>query len=511
MLAALLIISSTSVSQTLPFSQRNIDSLTSALKGTANEDRWPVLWELSYQYVLKDLRTADRYSRECIDLAKRLNDTTLLVKASVVRGSVLRRSEKFDSALMVYLPAIKMGALAGMNKELSILYNSAGITYLEKGNFDEALKNFLESLCIRKAEGDTTGLNIVLANVGLSYYKLKNYKKSLQYNLLCLESKEKLRDTVQLFTLLTNLSLCYSHLHDYSNAQYFLDKAFSVKRTVHESNSDFRASYAQGLIYYGMQNQKKAIEFLEKSYRESLETNDTRGQLDNISLLGSLYISQGQLADATTYLKQGEYLLDGNPSFKLEAANVFKLLAEVHRRNHNFEHEAKYWRMHSRMKDSVYKDQLVENIAKIEADFAEKEHQLKLDAKSKQIQFQGEIIQRQKTTNVLIAVTCVLLIILAFALYKASQQKRSIQLLLDQRVKERMQAVEQSRQELLRLQKARDALTDRMSGEIKAFIASINGLCKVGEADVEDKTAKSYMKKVSNITREMTKTLKLLN
>jgi hypothetical protein len=81
-------------------------------------------------------------------------------------------------------------------------------------------------------------------------------------------------------------------------------------------------------------------------------------------------------------------------------------------------------------------------------------------------------------------------------LYLDYRRKRDLNIMLDQKIKERTRELESSRDELMRAVKEQDLRIHRASKDFSETMSTIKGLCVTGMIEVTDPTACSYMKMI---------------
>jgi hypothetical protein len=147
---------------------------------------------------------------------------------------------------------------------------------------------------------------------------------------------------------------------------------------------------------------------------------------------------------------------------------------------------------------------------KVEADYLEKENQAKIASQNQVLLLKEEVIKRQNLLNVSISAVAIVLIILAVVLVKNNRQKKSINQLLELRVKERTKELEINRIELIRACSERDLLIEKTTQTVRSSLASIKGICEVGLKDISEPGARLYIQKVEETSDTLSNSLNAL-
>jgi hypothetical protein len=112
----------------------------------------------------------------------------------------------------------------------------------------------------------------------------------------------------------------------------------------------------------------------------------------------------------------------------------------------------------------------------------------------------NDIISRQRSLNVVVGIISILSIALVIALVQNVKQKKRVNALLEQKVRERTIELELNHSELLKALEERNLQMRRISSEIKSSMATIKGLCKLSTQDESVVNAGQYIDKIEKAT-----------
>ncbi|HEY3406250.1 MAG TPA: tetratricopeptide repeat protein, partial [Ohtaekwangia sp.] len=245
-----------------------IDSLKALLPKTQGGARADLCLELAIELYGIDNHTCLAFAKESMNIATHVGDSLRMVKSGKVVGVVLRRLEKYDSAITIGLYLEKIAHRNFFNSEIhGDVLNGLGLGYVFLSRYDQALS------CLQKAHSAYVkndvqdGVYTALNNIGLIYYKLRNpelaltyYKKSLNvwnsYN----------HSTSTNINLLTNISLCYTSIDSLKEAR---DILLPVLERCPSECSDFEftsALFTSGNIWYESDSLQKAENEFLRSY-----------------------------------------------------------------------------------------------------------------------------------------------------------------------------------------------------------------------------------------------------
>jgi len=119
----------------------------------------------------KQLKTV----QDCLKIAFRINDRTLLSQAFRALGGIYLREKQLDSALAFYKKSLAYSDQVGYNKYRGSSFNSIGDIYMKKKLPELALENYLIGL---QSSIDQNNY----ANIGRTYIAMANYYNNIDKN-----------------------------------------------------------------------------------------------------------------------------------------------------------------------------------------------------------------------------------------------------------------------------------------------------------------------------------------
>jgi hypothetical protein len=100
-------------------------------------------------------------------------------------------------------------------------------------------------------------------------------------------------------------------------------------------------------------------------------------------------------------------------------------------------------------------------------------------------------------------IIALLLASLTFVLIKNNRRKRTDNLILEQKVKERTLALEQINDALLRSLEEQAVIFQKVAAEIKSSVATIKGLCSLGLMDNDSSFGSQYVRKIESTSDQL--------
>ena len=482
---------------------QKIDSLKSLLADESYPEYNNALYEVSVELMIAgEYDSARKYITRLYLVGKENWDSLEIVRATAIKASILRRSGQLDSAMYLYnaiLPIARRNAYWDQCKDI---LNSLGNLYLLEARYDMALKCHFESLDIRERLGDRFEISVALSNIGLVYYKISNLDKALAFYTRALELKREIHNTFDVDVLLLNIALCHNDRRQFAIARKFIDEAFSV---CGDDCSDYVLTVAflhLGLISLEEGNLSESEKYLVESFSLARQNNDIRFQIDNISLLTEIYIKRNEIRTAEKYLEEAEKLMKIDGRYRRELALIYFQFARLYDSSKDLKKKVYFQDKYIVLWDSIFNEEVTANLMKAESDYIERESRSRIEAQNKIMALNDEIMLRQRIANVAIGAVA-LLDTIGDNVCAAHQSQTTCQPFSDEKVKERTRELQVNQDALEHAWQERDLLINKASSDIQSSIATIKGLCYLGQREIDHAKTQDYWVKVSSTSERL--------
>ena len=505
----LLTLSTVVVAQT-----KRIDSLKQVLQNQEGLARFDLAYELAWEYIDLDNSQALVFAEEAERVALEFGDTAKIVRGGLILGHSFFKLGKLDSATARFEKFLLIARRHDLKTDIKFILNATANCYTLKAEYDKALDYHFQSLVMREKEGNKAAISTSYMNIGLVYFKLRNYEQSIEYNKRSYALKKEVNDYNNLERLLTNMGLCYNQLKDFRKARASFNESLEV---CGENCNDIVLMETEGglgVSYYGSNDYEEALKHIETAYQLAKKLNDTRYQAENLIYLAKVSIAKGQYKKAVQQLDEVETLALGYNELMIDTYRQFSI---VYNDSGDFQNAARYQRKYINLKDSVYSESLIKNLAKIQTNFEERENIATIKLKE-------DALVRQRNLNIAVGVIAILAGLLGFVLYrsvvvtrrvnsdlsdaKAIIEKQNVKLqdinrYLDTKVKEKTTDLMKANDELDRanisLSQVNGELDNfiyKTSHDIRGPLASLKGICSVALMDGKDPLALDYFQKL---------------
>jgi signal transduction histidine kinase len=499
-----------------------VDSLRSLANELEGLDKFDPLYELGFEfYGAGNLTEAVKVFKDAEAVATSFGDTLRMVKSKRVKGQVLLQLDNPSEAINIFDGIINTVRRRSFSdplyfKEYKQILNSTAIAYAVQANYDKALQFHFESLLAREKDGDKPEISTTLNNIGFVYFKLKNYEKALEYYNRALALKNEANDLGFKDRLLINIGLCYNQIKEFEKAQEYINQGLKTCEPNCKEQTILEGAFGLGVSFYGQDKLEEAENQFNSSLKIAQNLNDKRFQLENIVYLARVNTKLNNENTAVDYLKKAESVAL-NTEYNQLLIDIYKEFANNYNQLQDFQNASLYQDKYIHLKDSIYSEGLIKNIARIQTDFAEREN-------IKTIASNNVVIRQQRDLNIAIAIIAILAGLLILVLQRSnriskqvnaqlSEAKETIQQqnkLLEIKNKDLDREVEKKTIDLekvnLSLKQVNDELDNfiyKTSHDIRGPLASLKGMCNVALMDVQDAVALEYLKKLDTTAERL--------
>jgi signal transduction histidine kinase len=473
---------------------QKVDSMKSKIAATTGEDLFKLYYHIGYELFDVDNSQAVVYSEKAYNLSKTLSDS-LKTRAARTYGQLLRRVDRLDEAIAVFNEALVIAEKNNYIDEQKKILNALAISYNFKAQYDRALATNFRSLEIREREGDKEETSVALSNIAFVYYKIGNFDQALDFFTRATNLKEEIGSTMNLSHFYINIALCHVNLRDYEQAREFVNKAFANCTNECDDRVVLEGEFCLGMSYRSLLDFEKAMTHFGKSYALSTKLKDNRFLTENSLYMGDIRVDQRQYDSAIVYLNEAEKIAEASGYNQLLIYS-YKRLSRVYTETKEYQKAAGYQSKYIQLKDSIYSEDLIRNLARAQTNYEERENIKTIAEKNQVLVLTRQIIQRQREVYFFVGLVAVLSILGTFmflrysrALSKAKQELSVMNQTLEKRVEDRTKQLQNVNNEL-------DNFIYKTSHDIRGPLASLKGIANVALLELKDEKAQDYLQKL---------------
>lgn len=509
-----------------------IDSLKGLLRESSGLSRIDILIELARANYFQDANQALQFIDEAVSLADQRGDRFRTVKSRRIKAQILRRLERLEESISIDEETYQtekehIGKNSDVDRELMTILNGLGITHAFMANYDKSLEFHFQALVLKEKAGDLSEISISLNNIGFVYFKLKNYEKALEYFLKSLEVKKQINDSFQLDRLYINIGLSNIHLGNFTEALSHIKEGLKVCGNNCSDEIIVEGEFGLGVANFNLKDHAAARTHFSNSYERAQKNEFKRWEAENLVYLARLELISNRFGKAKSYLSEGEQIATSLAYNQLVLDN-YKEFANLYKATHDYENAAFYQNKYINLKDSLFGEELVKNIARTQTQFEEREN-------LRTIEMKDEALARQRMLNLAIGTIAFLAALLVFVLYHNNKIRRRVNARLSitnaklaeanatieaqnkqlQSYNDKLEAeVEKATADLLiantsleKVNKELDNFIYKTSHDIRGPLASLKGMCNVALMDVKDQLALGYLQKLDETATKLNRIL----
>ncbi|MGD1947974.1 MAG: tetratricopeptide repeat protein [Croceivirga sp.] len=351
---------------------KNIDSLLNLYKNQTLHDttRLIVLEKLFEANLYNDFSKAEKYIREKITLAKKIDDNDHLTSGYLGLGDFFQMTEQNDSSALYYqkcldyyqgindtLNAItsedrlaglefKKGnykkadsifskniltlkSLLGDSKEVAKNYDMLSRVNHHQGYYKIALQYSLKAIGLFQKLKDETSRIDALLQLAVVEERLMNLENAVKYNIECLEYYDKINDLLFLGVASTNLGNCYYYLKQYDKAEEYFNNSVEISKRLGEEEFDGVTYTNLGRVYFGKKEYNKALNYVQKGLKINKKVGISKYLIEDYIMLGRIYYNMKSPSQALQFINTSIFLADSIGS-KGDLALGYELRSKIH-------------------------------------------------------------------------------------------------------------------------------------------------------------------------------------
>jgi adenylate cyclase len=382
----------------------------------------------SKAFYTTDFGKAVDLSNQALKMAERINyhrgrgySIKSIGMANYFSGKYFEALEYFQKSLSVF---DSIQDYVGIGN----LYNNIGVVYYDQGDDGKALENYLQSLRYAGMTKDKLRILTALNNVGGVYSEKENtWDKALNYYLQALPIAEELKDQKSVGDISVNIGTIYFRQKDDEKALSYFNKSLKAYGSMEGS---MNAHNAIGQLYLREDKYDEAIKSHNQALAISRKVGSKMSIIQSLTGLGDVYKKMEKHSQAINYYKQAE-VIGVEIQANHELSPIYKNLAVAFAKTKNYGQAFHYQALYADLKDTLYNQTTYKKLSEMqfEFDIQQKEGEINLLTKDKQLQ---EIqLQRSRFTRNALTGGLVLILIIAFIIFRNYRAKVKINKILD--------------------------------------------------------------------------------
>lgn len=345
-------------------------------------------------------------------------------------GVIYKNTGKLDKAIENFDKSREILEKSSDKKGLASVYNNIGNVYSLQGNNIKAIENLLKSLEIYEEIGDKAGAGQANSNIGALQRNQNNLDDALSYFFKAEKLYTSINDNKGLSDTYNNIGAVYFDKKNYKKALENYQKCLDIALKSDYKNKIALSYYNIGDTYIKLHDFEKSLEFFNKSLEISTQTKDILGIVNCKNGIGEYYYHIGNYQKAVSFMEYSKKTAheQGLVDAEKEAA---EWLADSYQKLGNYKSAYDNHVLFKKLNDSIFNQNNSRTIAILETK-AEYEKQKKIEEleQQKQRELQNAKLKRQKIITYFFITGFILMILLAFVIFKSYRNKQKANKLL---------------------------------------------------------------------------------
>lgn len=310
-------------------------------------------------------------------------------------------------------------------KGLAFSNRVIGVAHWARGSYDDGLKYLSEGLTEYQVLGDSLGQGNCMMNIGLIYSDRYDYDRALSFYFEALKIFEGLKAESRAATTYTKIATIFIDQKKIEASKDFLYRALKIHQT-----NDFNYGIAEvnnrlGVLKFKERVYDSAAIFLNKSLSISNEINDIEGKTKTLVDLAALKIENKEFSTAEVYLQEALVLARQIGSYKW-LKEIYDGLQLIFRTRGDLEKALIFFDQYVQVKDSIFNEQTINNISRLEAELATAEQRRQLSSREQQIVILEQEANLQKAKIVILIVVAFAILAVAYLVLRVRKKSAKI-------------------------------------------------------------------------------------
>ncbi len=435
---------------------QSISMYEEAIKATTPVDTnriMPALAGMADSYrKLSELEKSDSLFDVAIIMANKKNNNLTKIFCIIYKGELLRAKADYVGALEYYEKALALSLKMRDKYFLTSCYSNMGDLYRLQNDYPNSLRCISNSLSLAKELNDERRMSVCFSSIGSIYVLQKDYTKAKHVFLKAKEICDRSGDKNRLAFCLSAIGEIYMHqskkqyeeqkMDDtkrYALSSQYYKEALEIAKEIGDQNRVAHCLSSLGNICSSKAQYDSALYYFNTALELSKKIKDANMESYSLFTIASMHFEKGNEALGMKYAKESFDLAMLN-TIPMNIVNSAEVLYQAFKRNGNHKEALRMHELYTLMKDSLYNEEQIKKFADVEFKAKEAELysiQVKKDAGYKEEKLKRDVeIKKQKLLRNGLIIGAILLLGIAFMIYRNLRRSREAQRIIAEQKKE---------------------------------------------------------------------------
>ena len=367
-----------------------------------------------------------------------------------------------DSILFYCDQALTVAAANQLNPGKALIHKGNG--YQLSGRISQAVECFIQAAKVYQEFGNAVGVATAYDYLSSAFINQQNHENAKYYFHKAIEIFRKERDSVRLAATLNNLGFEYYSIGQYDSALVLYADASAIYQKLNNEAKDAYCVGNSGLVYSKQGDLDKAEKYLLDAI-DILEKYEDKYAVADFTIEYAYVLQRkGKMASAIKNAWKSFDIASQNDlkEFKRDASYR---LSQIYEQNHRYDSAFHYLLIYYTYSDSIRNLESIQKTADLRIQFEVAQKQIEVD-----------ILQKNKTLQLIIIISLGIIILLAagfiFLTYLGLKKNKKLNFILE----ERRKLLEIQSNELRELNRIKDRFFSIISHDLRAPITSLGGI-----------------------------------
>jgi serine phosphatase RsbU (regulator of sigma subunit) len=280
---------------------------------------------LTYYY-LSEYNKAIECGNAAIEINKKLKNRQRLVVDQNNMGLSYEKLGELEKAVALYSESQKISEQDRDSNNLAICCNRMASLQSRLKDYVKAKENFTKALEIHHLTKNKKGEINALGNLGYFYGEIEENKKALEYYLQALDLLGNSKNLETRAYLLGSIGYTYLNLNDFDKAIRYTLQAKEMKEKMGVKGSLANTVHNLGAIYEKKKDFANALKCYNECVAMCIDLGDIGLMVVTYEAIGRTYNSSNNCSQALTYLTRYNFMKDSinsdNANTQLQEMNV---------------------------------------------------------------------------------------------------------------------------------------------------------------------------------------------
>ena len=350
--------------------------------------------------------SASMYYNKALLLSEEIKNVPFQIQSCSSLANLNISQENYKKALDFYAKEKELCLKINDKKKLKFVVGNSGVIYFYLSNYPEALKNFFDLEKIAIELNDSDAIATAYTNIGIIFKKLDENDKALTYFNKNLSIAQKINSKSSISDSYNNIGLIFQDENKDSIAVEYFKKSLKLSKEINDEESVAISELNIGISLLNMNRMNEALSKFETALNIAEKIKNKRLTAESENELAEIYFKFSDLPDYTSseqkkYLNKSlnyaedSYKISKSHSYLNNVKKITHLLAKIYKKKKNSDRALKFALEHIAVKDSIFKNQNLEAIQKMNAKYEIYKNRLLLEKKESEIEQNKKLIKNK--------------------------------------------------------------------------------------------------------------------